>query len=55
MHSIEEKRQRGFSDGLGLFLEEKSRDFLSLCCEIGEYKGIPQVAGISCPSSRAMH
>ena len=38
------KRQRGFCDGLGLFLGEESRDFLSRCCEIGECKGIPQVA-----------
>ena len=30
MHSTEENRQRGFCDGLGLFLGEKSRDFLSL-------------------------
>ena len=36
----------------GCFL---ARDFLFLCCEIGECKGIPQVAGIPCSSGHATH
>ena len=50
VHSTEKKGQRGFCDGLGLLLGGKSRGFLSLCCEIGECKGVPQVAGVPCPS-----
>ena len=46
VHSTEKKGQRGFCDGLGLFLGEKSRDFLSLWCEICECKGVPQAAGV---------
>ena len=38
-----------------LFLGEKSRDLLSLCCEISECKGVPQVAGEPCPSGPATH
>ena len=38
------KGQRGVGDGMGLLLEGKSWDFLSLCCEIGECKSVPQVA-----------
>ena len=49
------KGQRGVGDGMELIFGGKSWNFLSLCCEIGECKSVPQVAGVPSPFGRAAH
>ena len=51
----QKKGRRGFCDGLGLFFGDKSWEFMSLRCKIGECKSVRQVAGVACPSGRATH